>query len=174
MANLGPLPAATFATDAALGAIAWTGAGNAAASDNSYATSILLLGQITNYLKATGFGFSIPQGATIMGITVNIERSTTVLNATHDNSIRLVKGGVIAGDEKAVAGLWPTSDAVATYGSASDLWGQTWTPNDINSANFGVVLSAIADIAGTAQIDFVSIVVTYLVSPLTIVVRNNY
>lgn len=174
MSTVGPSAGGTFATDTALGSIAWTSASNAVASDNSYATSILLLGQITNYLKVTNFGFNILSDATITGITVNIERSTTVLNATHDNSIKLVKGGVIGGTDKAVAGLWPTSDGVAIYGSSADLWGQTWKPSDINSSNFGIVMSGIADLAGTAQIDFISIIVDYLISPLSVVTRNNY
>lgn len=161
MSSQGPNAGGTFATDSALGSIDWTTADNAVASDNSYATSILLLGQLTRYLKATNFGFAIPLDATINGITVSIERSTTVLNATHDNSVRLVKGGAINGDDKASANLWPTSDAAASYGSATDLWGLTLAPADINASDFGIVISAIADLGGTAQIDFLSITVTW-------------
>lgn len=152
----------TFATDSALGAVDWTSAGNAALSDDSRSTSILLLGQLSRYLKVTNFNFNIPLDATITGVTVSIERSTDTLNATHDNSVKLVKSGVISGNEKAVANLWPTSDATATYGSATDLWGLTFTPTIINASDFGVVVSAIADLAGTAQIDYISIAVDYI------------
>lgn len=163
MGTLGPLAGGTFATDATVGAIAWTAASNAQASDNSYATSVLLLGQITNYLMATNFNFSIPLKSTILGVTVNIERSSNTLNGTHDNSIKLVKASAISGNDKANAGLeWPTADAVATYGSATDLWGLSLTPSDINNSGFGVVMSGIADLAGTAQIDYVSITIDYL------------
>jgi hypothetical protein len=161
MGTFGPLSAMTFATDSALGAIAWTNASNAQISDNSYATSVLLLGQITNYLKATNFGFSIPLDATITGITAGVERSSNTLNATHDNSVKLTVSGATTGNDKASANLWPTSDATATYGSSSDLWGATWTPTQINDSTFGVEVSAIADLAGTAQIDYVSITVDY-------------
>lgn len=152
----------TFATDSALGAVDWTTASNAGVSDNAYATSGLLLGQLSRYLKATNFNFNIPADATVRGITLSLEHSTNTLNATHDNSVRLVKGGTISGDDKASASLWPTTDATATYGSATDLWGLSWTPSDINSSDFGVVASAIADLAGTAQIDHVQLTVDYL------------
>lgn len=162
MGTYGPLAGGTFATDSALGAIAWTTASNAGISDNAYATSVLLLGQITNYLKTTNFGFAIPADATIAGITIGVERSTTVLNATHDNSIKLTSAGSVVGNDKASATLWPTSDAVASYGSSADLWGTTWTPNQINGSTFGVEISAIADSGGTAQIDYISITVDYI------------
>ncbi len=161
MGTFGPLAGATFATDSALGAIAWTNASNAQISDNAYATSVLLLGQITNYLKVTNFGFGIPLDATITGITASIERSSNTLNATHDNSVKLTVSGATTGSDKASASIWPTSDATATYGSSTDLWGATWTPSLINDSTFGIEISAIADLAGTAQIDYVSIQVDY-------------
>lgn len=144
-----------------MGTIAITNPSNVGSSDNSYATSVLLLGQITNYLKATNFGFAIPSDASIDGIVVEIERSATVGVAVADNSVKLVKGGSIGGTDKASASNWPTSDAYASYGSATDLWGQTWTLADINASTFGVVVSAIDAIAATAQIDHVRITVYY-------------
>lgn len=161
MGTLGPNPGGTFVSDATLGVVSITNPANAVASDNSYATAILLLSQISNYLKVTNFGFTIPTDATITGVTVAIERSSTVLNGTHDDSIKLVKGGTISGNEKATATQWPTSDGVATYGSATDLWGLTLTPADINASTFGVAISAIADLASTAQVDYVSITIDY-------------
>lgn len=152
----------TFANDATLGVVSITNASNAQLSDNSYATAVLLLSQISNYLKVTNFNFSIPTDATITGITASIERSSNTLNGTHDSSIKLVKGGSITGNDKASASQWPTSDAVVTYGSSTDLWGVTLTPTDINLSTFGIVISAVADLASTAQIDQVTITVDYL------------
>lgn len=151
----------TFASDNTLGVVSITNPSNAQLSDNSYATAVLLLSQISNYLKVTNFGFTIPTDATITGITVSIERSSNTLNGTHDDSIRLVKGDVISGNDKATAAQWPTSDAVATYGSSTDLWGLTLTPADINLSTFGVVIAAIADLASTAQIDYITITIDY-------------
>ena len=57
----------------ATGTVAWTNPMNATTSDNVYATISCPTG-ISHYLKATNFGFSIPTGATINGIVVEIER----------------------------------------------------------------------------------------------------
>ena len=162
MGSFGPNNGATFASDGTVGTIAVTNASNAGASDNSYATLVLLLGESGQYLKATGFSFAIPLDATIAGILVEIERSTTVLNSVTDLSVKLVKAGAIVGSEKAAAGQWPTSDAYASYGdAASDLWGTTWTPAEINASTFGVVVSPTAALAATAQIDHVRVTIGY-------------
>ncbi len=52
----------------------------------------------------------------------------------------------------------------ATYGSASDLWGTTWTPAEINNTNFGVSLSVLNQSgfsSRTASVDYIQITVTY-------------
>lgn len=151
----------TFASDATLGVVAMSNPSNAGTSDNSYVTAVLLLTQISNYLMATNFNFNIPLDATITGVTLSCERSSNTLNGTQDSSVRLVKGGVISGNDKASASLWPTADAVATYGSSTDLWGLTLTPTDINASNFGVVINAVATLASTLQIDYISLTVDY-------------
>lgn len=162
MGTLGPNTGVTFASDATLGVVAITNPSNAALSDNAYATSVLLATQVSNYLKCTNFGFTIPLDATIVGVTVNIERSSTIVATTNDNSVKLVKGGVISGSDKAVGTAWGTADSVAVYGSASDLWGLALTPADINSSTFGVVISAVTTLAATAQVDMVSITIEYV------------
>lgn len=155
-------PGTVFTSDVSLGSVAVTNPNNAGASDDVYATAVLLLAQISNYLIATGFRFSIPLDAIVLGVTLNVERSGNALNATVDNSVRLVKGGVISGDNKASAVLWGLSDTVSVYGSNTDLWGLALTPADINASNFGAVVSTSAALAGTAQIDYISIQVDYL------------
>lgn len=60
-----------------------------------------------------------------------------------DTTVRLVKAGTVVGDNKAATTTqWPNAAAVATYGSATDLWGTTWTAAEVNASNFGFVLSA--------------------------------
>lgn len=61
----------------------------------------------------------------------------------YDHRVRIIKNGAIGTTDKATADAWPLgSDIYATYGGSSDLWGETWTPSDVNSANFGVAISA--------------------------------
>ena len=79
-----------------------------------------------------------------------------------DNSVKLVKAGSVAGDDKASAEQWPPADAVKVDGGATDLWGTTLTPEDVNDADFGVAISA--DVAGgQARIDAVRVQVNYSV-----------
>lgn len=151
----------TFASDATLGVVAMSNPTNAGISDNAYVTAVLLITQISNYLKATNFKFAIPLDATITGVTVNVERSSNTLNGTRDSSVRLVKGGVISGDNKASASIWPTADSMATYGTSTDLWGLGLTPADVNLSAFGIVIAAVADLASTLQIDYLTMTIDY-------------
>lgn len=154
-----------------IGTLAWSTPGNIVSSNNSYATRVTNGTTATNYLRASNFGFTIPKGATILGITAEIERSRTTGGGTsvevRDNEVKLVKAdGTVGTINKATATPWPTSDAYATYGSQSDLWGEKWTASDINDNDFGVVLSArgVSNTGTnrTAQVDHVRITVTYI------------
>lgn len=160
----------TGADDSSIGSLAWASPGNIIASDNTYATATASQGTgvYTHYLKATNFGFAIPSGATINGIVVTIERKANYSiddRNVVDNVVRLVKGGVVSGNNKAdTSTYYPTVDGLAQYGGATDLWGLTFTPADINSSNFGVVLSCyLNNIAGgvIASVDAISITVYY-------------
>lgn len=75
-----------------------------------------------------------------------------------DHSVRLMKGGVIGGTDLASSAAWPTSDAYATYGGSTTLWGLTWTHADINASNFGAAVAANVQ-NGTARIDHMRITV---------------
>lgn len=161
MGTFGPNNGNTFASDATLGVVAITNPTNAQFTDATYATAVLLGTQISNYLKATNFNFTIPNDATITGVTLSVIRHSTVGSTLNDNSVRLVKGGIISGNDKASATSWPTSDAPATYGSSTDLWGLSFIPSDINSTSFGVVISAVTTLAATADMDSVFLTVDY-------------
>jgi hypothetical protein len=162
MPTQGPLPCGTGADDATVGTIAWTNPGNVTVSDNNYATAVLNALNVSHYLKATNFGFSIPAGATINAITVEWEIKQTAIDGDlKDNASRIIKGGTIGSTDKSNAASWPTSDAFRSYGS--DLWGDTWTSTDINASTFGAALSAQEFLSGscTASIDHCRITVTY-------------
>jgi hypothetical protein len=129
--DAGPNLPSTVVDDASLGTSAWASAGNVTASDNAYASATLTPLEVSHYLKATNFGFSIPGGATINGILVEWEvLGTTGIN-TKDNTARIVKAGVIGTTDRANATSWTSSDTFLPHGSSSDLWGTTWTPADI-------------------------------------------
>ncbi|MBU1982618.1 MAG: DUF11 domain-containing protein [Gammaproteobacteria bacterium] len=153
----------TCVNAAGVGSIAWSTL-DAGLSDNLYATTALNDNQQSNYLKCTGYGFTIPAGATIGGITVNVERSATG-TPIQDLRLRTVKAGVIGAVDRVTATQYPTIDTVEAHGGAADLWGTTWTVADINNANFGAALSVQkAGTAGgtrTVNVDHMPITVTY-------------
>lgn len=160
------------ANDTSYGSIAWSNPTNIYASENTRASVTLSGTTATNYLSASSFGFSIPTDATIVGITASIERVRNggTTGVARDNVVRLVKGGTVIGDNKAATGTnWPTTEAAATYGSSTDLWGTTWTPSDINASNFGLVVAAAGAAAGAdrvANVDQILINVAYT-TPIT-------
>lgn len=139
--------ATTSADDNAVGTIAWTTPNNArsytgfstAASDTS-GVSVQ-----THYLKIYGFGYAVPSTATILGIEVEIIKNAATATACVDTVVKLIKAsGALGTDNKAdTVTAWPgAQNRVITYGSPTDLWGDTWTPSDVNNSNFGAALSA--------------------------------
>lgn len=147
---------------------AWTPLTNTLSSNNVYdvITNLSSANQYSDRLFVKGFGFALPVNANVTGITVTIERSVSGGAVLRDSSIMLVKNGVTqTATNKAVAGFWPTTDAIATYGSNTDVWGNTWTGADVNDANFGVDISVYRSIAAGApqnpRIDHVTVTVCY-------------
>lgn len=165
MSSQGPLLAGTGADDSAFGSVTWSNPGNITALDNVYATASLSTSTFSHYLKATNFGFSIPVDATIDGIVVEIERKSSVGSAVNDNRIRIVKGGVVGTTDRSAGAAWPTTETIASFGSSSDLWGETWTAADINASNFGVVFAAVGTMAATASVDIKQITVYFTEAP---------
>ncbi len=146
-----------------VGTVTWTNPGYITANDNSYALASLS-NSTSHYLRATNFGFSVPSNAIITGITVNIGRYASGNNVA-DADVLLLKNGAVTGTDKAITGTaWPTAEANQAYGSVVDLWGQTWSPNDINNANFGVVLSVSSSRTRNIYVDYIQITVTYMFS----------
>jgi uncharacterized protein YmfQ (DUF2313 family) len=146
------------------GTKAWGNTGNAAALDDTYAEVLNIDTETSDYLKATNFGFAIPGGATIQGIVVEVDRYSQNPDAVSDAEVKIVKNGVIGSQNKAAGGFWPTSDtnAYQSYGGTNDTWGETWTPADINSTDFGVAISISENGAkGDVFIDHIRIIVYY-------------
>jgi hypothetical protein len=155
----------TTIDDASLGSQPWSGPESVKVSDNNYAMAFVSNGESTHRLKSTALGFAVPVGATISGIVVEVEKHG--FGNVSDNLVSLVKAGVVTGANRASAGvMWPTADGVSKYGSETDLWGTTWTVAQINSAEFGVSLSAMssAGFSNIAYVDAVTVIVYYVPS----------
>jgi hypothetical protein len=170
-ATSGPRNAGTGANITGIGTIAWTNPGNITSAGSPYAvaTNVPPNGGTSNYLRGTSYGFAIPSGSTINGITVIINRQSSGSSdpLIRDYIVSLVKAGTITGQNKAVTDTnWPGSFGTRSYGGVNDLWGTSWTADDINNANFGVVLSVRnshtnSQRTRTATVDYMQITVDY-------------
>jgi hypothetical protein len=164
----GPSNGSSFATVPFTGSTrSWNNPGNAITSNGQRATTTNSggAGTYTEYLQATGFGFSIPAGATVLGIVVAVQRDDAQ-NNTSDQAVRIVKGGVVGATDKSIGANWPTTEAYQSYGSSTDLWGETWTATDINNSNFGFAIAA-RKLAGGAQaerINHIQVTVHYSIT----------
>ena len=149
----------------------WTNPGNAFSSNNARARATLNDLQVTDPLQCLDYRFTIPANAAILGIEVSIDRrASSTTDGIRDNTVNLVKAGSAVGSNGATATIYPTGEAVEVHGNPTDLWGASWTPTEINAANFGVVMTAIKPTTPngtrTVDIDYMSIRVYYLVPPV--------
>ncbi|MBA7496911.1 hypothetical protein ES702_07520 [subsurface metagenome] len=148
----------------------WINPTNIYTSNNAYAVNVLMAGQKTHWLRATTFGFTIPDGATIDGIKAEVEKKAGSAGMIRDESVKIVKAGSEQGNDKFNPVFWTTTDTYISYGGAADLWGLGWTVANINAANFGVSLSAYypaGDFPVAASVDHIRITVYYTEVALT-------
>jgi len=143
---------------------AWTTPSNVYSDNGAYSTCYQDGSENakTDILKNLGFGFSIPSSATIDGITVEVERKSSG-TSSEDLLIQLYKAGTLVGTNKQSSTDYTTSDVIATYGGAADLWGTTWTYSEINDSTFGVAFQAeqMNSADRTISVDFVRITINY-------------
>lgn len=128
---------------------------------------------------AKDFGFAITGSDTINGIRVEVLDAFTndmVVDPTErvfEVNARLTKDGTTA-----IGSTWDATvietDTNHTLGTASELWGLSWTAAELNSANFGVILEySVNDPVGEAiRVDRVRIIIntstTVTPSPITV------
>jgi hypothetical protein len=151
----------------------WTFEGGttcAEAVDGSFVTSNGLEdGEQGESLKFTGFGFTVPSGATLQGFMVELlSASDGTGTETTDLVAILIVGGSATGTNHASPTPWPATAGTRTYGGATDMWGLTPTVEQVNASDFGFSLRVQneAEPAGgtsTPKIDAVRMTVYYCV-----------
>ena len=133
----------------------WVAVENANGSDNQYSEFSNLnnsANSYTDYILINKFLLDVPMDAIITGIEINVERSDPNQH-TADYSVKILKYGIVSGDEKATGAPYPDSDSYFTYGGAGDLWGEAWTPDMINDNGFGIAIAAARIDGHTGQTD---------------------
>lgn len=176
MSDTGFRSPSTVVNDATVGSDNdWTNPGNASASDNSYATIVINLG-VTNYLKATDFGFTIPENATINGIEVSVEEKSSVGSQGSEQYVKIVKGGIIGGNDISAHNALTTSDIYQASGGATELAGLSFAYTDINASTFGCVVNYTQSAGQTISVDHIRMKVYYTeyTPPATPIVGLKY
>ncbi len=149
----------------------WNDLGDATSIDQQGASVVLMSNTtLSRVLFARGFGFSVPAGAQIEGVVVEITRQTSA-DHTVDATVRLAKKTAASttslGDDQSRSGPWPVGPYyTATYGSVASRWGASLSATTVNAASFAVKLSvADFDLFGAEEavvrIDAVKVTVHY-------------
>lgn len=136
-------------------------------SDNLEEATVLVtvFSDYHDTLVADQFELEVPEAAEIRGLTMEIRKAGDDSSVT-DDSVRIVKGGQIGNTERYSPQLWPTNLSWVSYGGPDDLWGEEWTPAELNADDFGIALSAAyTSTAGNARayVDQVRVTVHYTI-----------
>jgi hypothetical protein len=157
MPTAGPNLAGAGASVDRAGNTAWTTPGNITADDAATASAAVP----TDYLVASTFGFSIPAGATILGVTVEVQAHETgtgssnyVVQLHSDTTPTLI------GSSKNSATVTGTTPTTQSFGGAADVWGASLTSTIVNGTGFGVSLWS-TDTTNTLLVDFIRITIEY-------------
>lgn len=128
--------------------------------DNSSVTNTLGTNATTGFLTMSELKLQVPFDATITGVSAEIVRGSP--GGVVDGAVRLFRAGTPFGLTKVSVAAWPSTDAPATYGSSTDLWGVQLTPAEVNAGEFGVGVSAHCKVGGTqARVDAIAVTVHF-------------
>jgi len=146
---------------------AWVSPTNVGADDGAVASITAAsydAPDVSRQLYASQFGFAIPDGSTIDGILVEIERrAVDTVGEAEDFRVQLCTAeNTFVGSNKASTTDWPTTLTIASYGGAADTWAASPTVAMVNAAGFGVTLSVTALLANAdIEVDFIRMTITY-------------
>jgi hypothetical protein len=142
----------------------WTNSGNIGTNDNIKATTSVAAGAQSPNLDATNFGFAIPSGVTIVGVSARIEQMGSAKDKIADTVVQLIVGGTATGSNLPSATKWDDRDKYQPYGSSATMWGLSLTPAQVNASNFGLRLRVTNThtSAVTASVDHVELTVYYM------------
>lgn len=132
------------------------------ADDGAFAYCDVPAETLTQSLRARNFGFTsadVPSGATLLGVAVRLTRYASAGSALQEFLVQLVTGtaGTTAdriGASLATGASLPASEAAATYGGPTNMWGSSAaviTPAVVTSAAFGVDIR-LREVAGAGAI----------------------
>ena len=129
-------------------------------ADNSRAT---MTGTTFAVATLNNYTFGIPSGATINGIEVNTEFSTSAVASTATLQISLSwDNGTNYTTAKSDTVTGSTTDKNSTMGGSADTWGRSWTDTEFANGTFLVKVEGKSSQAlNNCRLDFLQIKVYY-------------
>lgn len=138
----------------------WSDPTNALTVDANVAT--VSVDTETKGLRVTGFGFSIPPRARVLGVVLTATTAADGDEAIVDSHVSLWRPFGYT-ERKTDDSAWTTALTARTYGGPSDTWNAVVTANDVNDSDFGFSIAVKrtgSSITG-ARIDAFSAVIYY-------------
>ena len=132
------------------GPSAWYGLDEVFSKNDATASTLVFLnGSDNNYLEISKLVANIPNIAAIKGILVTLTLQSVGSGEIGLDVVQLVKNGIPVGANKGNPALTFSSAnssplTLGPYGGSTDLWGTTWTPQEINNNNFGLRIRPVA------------------------------
>jgi len=144
----------------------WQNLDNAKSDNSLYAFSTFdSAPTVTKYLYSSEYNFNIPSDSTIQGITARVQKRATGSGTVKDHFVGLLypdgTGFSITFPGEQEGANWTGTESTSNYGGSNVIWNKPWTSDEINSNDFGIVISAMGQINDTALIDVCKITVHY-------------
>lgn len=148
MADTGWLNPSTGANNASVGNAAWSSPTNVVSNNGAESTCTVVPNfaafDEAQWLVATNFGASVPSGATIDGIEIQVDarqRSNVSNQGPTQVYTQLWNAGAAIGSDQGAteSGSWVyNTSAFKTYGGSANVWGASLTDTIVNGSGFGV------------------------------------
>lgn len=139
----------TSQSDHFLATAEWEGLENGLAHDQENISILLEPYDRSNVLTLTNFNFNLPPNSVVHGLRMSFIGRTEGEGKISEMQLQFTSNSGPVGSNKsnqpALLGTeWPY-DTIGynkwwKYGYQSDLWGKDWTPDEINSDQFGIIL----------------------------------
>ncbi|WP_158821419.1 hypothetical protein [Granulicella sp. S156] len=96
-------------------------------------------------MVCSGFGFSIPNTATILGVVVSAALISESTTTSVLSQVSLWQSGALLGTAKTPSTPFTTTYTPESYGSSGDAWGAALIPSVVNDPSFGFSMAVTTD-----------------------------
>lgn len=155
----------TASTDSAgsSGALPWSSPDNIKVKDDTPTTTAGIASTaITYWIQGTAYDWAgeVDGSETLLGIEVRVRGKVDNSSAGFGNeNVKLMVGGVKAGNDNGVETAWGTSYEDRSFGGEADLWGNDISIDDLLNDNIGAAVQSVgnAGVMGTFTVSIDSI-----------------